>query len=157
MKGGINIFGYELTWTYFWIALAVIFAIVEAFTFSLATIWFSVGALVAMIASILGFSLIWQVFIFLVASAIFIYYTRPFFNKKLKVGTEKTNIDALIGEVGIVTEDIAPFETGIVKISGQIWTAKSANNQLIQRDSKVKVIKIEGVKIIVDLLNESSI
>lgn len=107
-----------------------------------------------MLAAILGFSLTWQIFIFLITSAVLIYFTRPFFNKKLKVGTEKTNIDSLIGEIAIVTEDIRPFETGLVKISGQVWTSKSINNELITRNSKVKILKIEGVKLIVEPIKE---
>lgn len=107
-----------------------------------------------MVAAIIGFSLVWQIFVFLIASAVLIYFTRPFFIEKLKVGAEKTNVDSLIGEMGIVTEDIRPYETGLVKVLGQVWTAKSVNNQLIARDSKVRIIKIEGVKVIVESLEK---
>lgn len=109
-----------------------------------------------MAAALLGLSLTWQILIFLVSSFIIIYFTRPFAINLLKVGQEKTNAQSLVGEIGIVTKEIRPFETGLVKISGQIWTAKSIDKKSIGRNERVMVLAIEGVKLIVEKLKENN-
>ncbi len=133
-----------------WIILAVVFAVIEAFTLGIATIWFAIGALFAMLAAMIGVGLIGQIFIFLIASSVLIYFTRPLAKKYLKIGNTKTNVNSIVGLVGLVTKKIEPFNTGQVKVSGQIWTAKSYSNKEIEEGEEVKVIKVEGVKLIVE-------
>ncbi len=70
------------------------------------------------------------------------------------MGKEKTNAQSLIGEIGLVIEEIAPFETGLVKVWGQIWTAKSLDTEIIHRKEKVRIISIVGVKLMVKKLKE---
>lgn len=154
MKGGIIIFGFDLSYPLIWLILAVIFAIIEAATLGLTTVWFAVGSLVAMIAAALGFSITIQILIFLISSAVLIYFTRPLALKFFKIGATQTNSQSLIGEIGLVQEQIRPFETGLVKVSGQIWTAKANDNNTIDKNNKVRIISIEGVKLIVEELSE---
>ena len=55
-----------------------------------------------------------------------------------------------IGKIGIVLADIEDVQkVGQVKVEGEIWTAKSQYAP-ISKDSKVKVLSIEGVKLIVE-------
>lgn len=154
-KGRVIIFGFDLSYPLIWLILAVIFAIIEAATLGLTTIWFAAGALLAMIVAALDFSVTIQILIFLISSAVLIYFTRPFAIKLLKVGNVKTNSASLIGEIGIVKEPIHPFETGLVKVSGQIWTAKSKDKESIDKNKKVRILSIEGVKLIVEELEEA--
>ncbi len=148
------IFDFVLSHPHIWIALAVIFALIEAFTLGLTTIWFAAGALIAMAAALIGLSIAWQIFVFLISSLFIIYFTRPFAIKYLKIGKEKTNYQSLIGNIGLVIEEIRPFETGVVKVSGQVWTAKSPDKKIINRKEKIRVMAIEGVKLIVEKLEE---
>lgn len=127
----------------------MIFVIIEGFTLGLTTIWFALGALVAMLVAMIGVGVIGQIFIFLIASAVLVYFTRPIAKKYLKIGATKTNVNSIVGLVGIVTKKIEPFNTGQVKVAGQIWTAKAHDNEEIEVDKQVKVIKVEGVKLIV--------
>ena len=76
-------------------------------------------------------------------------FTKPFVNKHLKVGVNKTNVDSIIGQTGRVKKEIHKFDTGLVKVSGQIWTAISSNNEIIEEDVEVVVMAVEGVKLIV--------
>lgn len=107
-----------------------------------------------MIAAFIGAGIMGQMFVFLIASAILVYFTRPVAKKYLKIGTTKTNVNSIIGLVGIVTKAIKPFNTGQVKVAGQIWTAKSLDNDEIEEGKQVKVIKVEGVKLIVKIQEE---
>ncbi len=154
-RGAYTIFGLEIPYSIIWIIVAVIFGLIEAFTLGLTTIWFALGALVAMLSALLHFQLIYQILIFLVASAVLVYYTRPIAKQHLKIGATKTNVSSLIGKIGVVTQRIVPFNTGQVKVSGQIWTAKSLDNEEIVKDTKVEIIKIEGVKLIVKKIEDN--
>jgi len=132
-----------------WTVLIIVFTVVEAATLGLTSIWFAVGALASLIASVMGFNIMTQVIVFIIVALVLLVYTRPIAKKVLKIGHNKTNADALIGKTGFVTKIIQPHETGLVKVSGQIWTAKCVDNDIINIDENVEILAIEGVKLIV--------
>lgn len=132
-----------------WAGLIVLFTIIEALTLGLTSIWFAVGALAALIAYAVGFGWPVQIIVFLAVAILMLFYTRPIAKKVLKVGQNKTNIDALIGETGFVVVQIDAKAYGQIKLKGQIWTAKAIDGEHINVDEKVEVIAIEGVKAIV--------
>lgn len=136
---------------FIWLGIAIILGIVELLTFNLTTIWMAISAVICFILHLSGFSLLIQIIVFFSLSVILIIFTKPFVSKYLKIGQEKTNIDAIIGKEGIVLEDINNLKgTGLVKISGQNWTARSLDDDyIIESNSLVYVNKIEGVKVIV--------
>jgi len=139
----------------FWLIVGVIFAVAEALTVGLVTIWFTGGAIVALIAALMGASTPVQVVLFLVVSIGLILTTRKLFVGKLKTGRTKTNVDALVGEEAKVLTDIKPFEPGSVKLKGQEWTAVAkADDLAIASGEIVKVVAIEGVKVIVKPLGK---
>lgn len=145
--------GFDLSSTTLWLVLFVIFIVAEVATVgALVSIWFCVGSLAAMVAARAGTSLIVQVTVFLVVSFALLVLTKPFIKKVLKQKSEPTNADAIIGQIGVVVEEIDNFaEKGAVKIDGKIWTARSIDSAKgIQKDSKVKIVKIQGVKVLVE-------
>ncbi len=138
---------------FIWIIAAIIFLIIEAATMGLATIWFAFAAIAAWLAQIIGIPPLGQIIVFLIVSAVLLYFTRPIALKYFKVGRTKTNADRLVGETGKVTEEIDNINAkGLVKISGQIWTSRSMDNKVVAVDSLVKVERIDGVKLIVSEL-----
>ncbi|MBR3785052.1 MAG: NfeD family protein [Firmicutes bacterium] len=139
----------------FWLIVGVIFAVAEALTVGLVTIWFTGGAIVALVAALLGAGIPVQIVLFLVVSIGLILTTRKLFVGKLKTGRTKTNVDALVGEEAKVLTDIKPFEPGSVKLKGQEWTAVAKDDNLaIASGEIVKVVAIEGVKAIVKPLEK---
>lgn len=132
-----------------WAGLIVLFTVLEAMTLGLTSIWFAVGALGGLIASALGFGLVVQLIVFLVVAFLLLFYTRPIAKKVFKVGENKTNIDALIGQTGFVTKKIEEQNIGQVKLNGQIWTAKTQGHDSINVGEEVEILAIEGVKLIV--------
>ncbi|MDO5303804.1 MAG: NfeD family protein [Clostridia bacterium] len=133
----------------FWLAAAVVFGVIESLTMGLVTIWFAGGALVALLAAILDASIPIQIGLFLVVSIVLLVGTRKIFIDKLKTGQEKTNVEALIGKVGTAVTDVDHLSAGIVNLSGQEWSAICEGEYKIAAGDKVKVDKIEGVKLIV--------
>ena len=138
-----------------WVALVIIFALVEVFTFGLTTVWFALSALVLVFLSFLPIPLPAQVLIFLAIAALLLVFTRPLAVKKLKIGRVKTNVDSLVGAHALVIKKIGEFEKGEAKIGGQVWSARSGDNAEIAPGTKCEVIKIEGATAIVRPLNES--
>ena len=144
------IFGISVSMIVFWLALALIFLVIEALTAGLTTIWFAGGAFVALLAALIDVPIALQIVIFFVVSICFLVFTRKIFVEKLKTGSEKTNVDALIGEKAIVVQPIQPFAVGQVKVNGQVWSAVGKTPETdIEQGREVKVHAIEGVKLVV--------
>ncbi len=135
---------------FIWIAAAGVFAIIEAFTLGITTLWFALGAVVAALVSLTGIGFLYQFIIFLAVSILLLYFTKPLAEKRLKIGSEKTNVDDLPGRVALVVKDIKPFESGQVKVQGQIWTAVTEGIEYpVIEGEKVTILRIDGVKLIV--------
>lgn len=141
-----------------WIIVLIITLLIEAATMGLTTIWFSGGALAAMIAERLNGSINLQVIIFLIISLILLFFTRPIAMKHFNKERAKTNLDTLIGKQAIVTIPIHNLqETGQVTIGGKEWTARSKDSSKIyEKDTLVKIASIKGVKLIVEEIETSS-
>lgn len=145
----MTIFGITVSAAILWIIAAAIFAIIEALTLGLVCIWFAGGAVGAAIAAMLGASPIVQVVVFLGVSIVLLALTRPIARKRLNDKTEKTNVDALIGQTGIVEEKITKYKTGQVKADGKVWTAACESGEI--DEGTVVVIKfIKGVTVTVE-------
>ena len=88
----------------------------------------------------------------MVVSILLLILTRPLAKKYLNSRTVKTNVDSLVGKTCIVTEDIDNLRAeGQVTIMGQVWTARSVQDDMIlKKDTKVRVKAISGVKLIVE-------
>lgn len=146
----VTILGFEISTIVLWLVLALIFIVVEAITAGLATIWFAGGAFLALIAALLKCSFPVQIVIFLVSSICLLVFTRKIFVEKLKLGSIKTNVDALIGSEGLVVKAIDPFELGQVKVNGQIWSAVCQDpNGSAAKGENVTILSVEGVKLVV--------
>lgn len=139
-----------------WIAVVVVCVIIEVATVGLATIWFAAGAVFSLVAALLNAPLWLQLVVFFSTSGLLLYFTRPILVDKLKIGQAKTNVDKLIGETALVIEDIREFGTGIVKVNGQFWTALADYPKNISKGHKVIIERVEGVKLIVSILDDAT-
>lgn len=145
---------YLLSAPAFWLLAAIVFGVIESLTMGLVTIWFAGGALVALVASVLRVSVPIQIIIFLAVSVVLMVGTRKIFIEKLRTGQEKTNVDALIGRIGTAKTDVDNMSAGIVNLSGQDWSAICIGEEKVVAGHKVKVERIEGVKLVVTPVKE---
>lgn len=146
----MTVFGLYVSMIIIWLVIALVMLIIEAFTVGLATIWFAAGALVALIAALLDFSIPVQIVLFLAVSICLLIFTRKIFVEKLKAGSEKTNVDALVGEKAVVIAAFHPYEMGQVKVGGQVWSAIGKNpEETFAENQLVKITAVEGVKLVV--------
>ena len=133
-----------------WFALTVILLIAEAATVTVISLWFAAGALAAMVTALLGAGLWVQAVVFVLVSAAALTALRPLVRKHLTPKLTATNIDSVIGSVGIVTGTIDNLNaTGQVKLNGMEWSARSTSGETLEVGTKVRVDKIEGVKVFV--------
>ena len=138
------------TTTILWLVLLILFVAAEAATVSLVSIWFASGALAAMVVSMAGGELWLQIVVFVVISAGLLLALRPLTKKYFTPKLVKTNVDAMIGKIGIVTVRIDNIAaTGTVKIGAMEWTARSTDGSCIEAGTQICVDRIEGVKVFV--------
>lgn len=139
-----------------WLIVAGFFFILEMATTGFLVCWLGVGALLAMFLSFVIDNVVLQVVVFAIASIILILLTKPLVKKFVDKKTIPTNIDSIIGKEGMVTETIDSVKgVGQVKLSGEIWSAKSLiENEVIEKDTRVTVKKIDGVKLVVEKTKE---
>lgn len=136
-----------------WLALAIVFAIIEAATVALTATWFAVGALGAMICALCGGPLWLQIAIFLILAALTLWFTRRFAKELFNRDRQHTNADRIVGMEGLVTETIDNERAvGQIRVAGQIWTARSVGGEVIPIDTRVTVKAISGVKAMVEPL-----
>lgn len=137
-----------LTMAIIWVAVIVLAAIIEAGTMDLSSIWFSAGALFALIIAIIFPEAIpVQVVAFIVVSMLLLIFLRPILKEHMNKNEIKTNADSLVGKIAVCTKAIKDGERGEVKIEGKIWTAIS--NEDVEEHDKVTVLAIKGVKLVV--------
>lgn len=134
----------------FWLVAMVLFGVLEAVTVGLSSIWFALGALGALAAAAASAPVIVQIVVFLGVSFLTLLLVRPLAQHYVNDRKVATNADRVIGREAVVTEDIDNIQgKGRVSISGADWTARAEDDRPIPAGSTVRVLRIEGVKVIV--------
>ena len=133
-----------------WLGVGLLAVVLELLTASaLVSIWFAVGACAAALVSLLDFSIGIQIAVFVIMSFLSMLIVRPVAARYLRGNVVRTNADRYIGEKGIVTKKITSNDWGEVKIQGTIWHAVSVEDEEIEEGRRVKVVAIEGAKLLV--------
>ena len=122
-----------------WLALFVILLIVELLTVGLTSIWFAGGALAALVLELLGVDLIWQIGAFILVNA----------------HHEKTNYEQAVGKIVRITQRVDDLaQTGKGILDGMEWTVRTDSKEVLEKDTLARVIRISGVKLIVEPYKE---
>ena len=138
-----------------WIGFAILMLLCEGFTTQLVSIWFVLGSVCAAITTIFTSDITIQSAVFLVVSLVSLIVTRPLVKRfKKRNKTTGTNADRYIGQVGFMLTDLTDIDkTAQAKVGAETWTVKSDKAPLL-KGTKVKVLAIEGVKLIVEPVTE---
>lgn len=139
-----------------WLAVIVVLLIIEFMTLGLTTIWFVGGAIVALLSTYARADVWVQIVLFIIVSLVLLIFTRPVAVKYINQKREKTNYEGLIGKVVISHVIIDNYNnTGSAFINDVEWTARaSSDSKVIMPGTKVKIVNIEGVKLIVEEFKE---
>ena len=136
----------------FWLIAMIVLLVVEGMAPGLVSIWFALGALAALISSLLKAPVWLQVLWFFVVSVATLLITRPLAKKYVNARVTPTNADMAIGQDCVVTEAIDNVAgTGAVSVGGKIWTARMAEKDgRAEKGAVLRAVRIEGVKLIVE-------
>ena len=136
--------------TLIWTIVLVAAIVAEAITVDLVSIWFSVGAIVALVSDVFFKATeAIQITLFIIVSLSCIILSRPLAKKYLRGNTIKTNYDRIIGKHATVTKTITEDAKGEVKVMGNFWSASSLNNEVIEEGQYVEILTIEGNHVVV--------
>lgn len=138
----------------FWLVLAVVLGVFEAITPQLVSIWFALGAVGGCVTSLITDKIWIQIVVAVVITLVSLVLTRPLAKRITNVKKTNTNSDRNIGKTGVVVADIDNIiAQGQVKVGYTVWSAKSLNDTVITKDTKVIVKAIEGAKLVVEAVD----
>ncbi len=133
-----------------WMIAAIFLFIIEIFSPAFIAFCVGVGALLGVLAAALGLNLSVQFIFFAVGALLAFVYARPVMLRYFHREEVKTNVDALSGRIGRVSEPIGGAITpGRVVIDGDDWRAVSSDDTPIEKDAKVEIVKVDSVTLIV--------
>ena len=137
-----------------WAVIAVGCLILELMAGDFFIICFSIGALFAVLATLLGGGIYVQLLVFAAFTLVSLFWVRPFAKRYLRRGEDHrvSNADALMGRQGRVVEAIPAGGFGRVQIDGDIWKARTASQQDIPEGLNVKVTGRESTIITVETI-----
>src|SRR5918994_982026 len=142
--GGVNLRqeARDLDWEIiFWVALAALAFVGELLTVSFFLLFFSLGAVVGLAASVLSMVIL-----------------RPAFLNRLALGSGESYLGhrGITGKRAVVTEEIEAGGKGMVRIgSGEFWTARALHpDEKIARGAKVRVLDTDGLTALVDTVEK---
>lgn len=138
-----------MAWAW-WLGAALVLAVVEILSLDLVLIMFAGGALVATALALLDLPLWVQIAGFAVASTLLLATMRPYLLRHLRsrVPLIETNAAGLVGRPAVVVADVTR-RTGRVKLAGEVWTARTEDDETLATGRDVRVVRITGATAVV--------
>ena len=129
-----------------WLGIAILLGIAEMFSLDLVLLMLAAGAVVGMVAAVIGLPFAIQALAAAGASVACLALVRPQLVKRMHSGPELSlGHGKLVGQQGVVTERITPLQVGRVRVGGEIWTAAPYDETLaIEPGDTVEVLEIRG-------------
>lgn len=138
---------------YIWLSIAVCFLIFEVghpglFFF----LSFSCGAVCAAALSYSQVDLTWQIISFLLSAAGSLLIMRKLFVGHVSNNsqTHATNVYALQGKQAVVTLAISAHGVGRIKVGQEEWSAESLHGEAYAIGTRVKIMRVQGIRLIVE-------
>ena len=141
-----------MTAFWFWVIVAIVFAIAEVMTVALFAVFITVGALGAAVVSLLGFNLLVQAIVLGVIGVVGILVARPYLVDRLHIGrpTLRSGADSMVGQQAVLIEPIGGLEQpGHVKIAGELWPALTEDGSSVPAATPVVVTALRSTVLIV--------
>ncbi len=137
---------------HFWVVVAIILFLLEIFTPGFVLASFGIGCLFSALVALADLDVRMQIVGFIVGTLLAFFGVRPLFTKYCYQASAgiKTNVDALIGKTGRVTEEINQDRgSGRALVGGDDWKAVSLNGGIIGKGTAVEVVRVEGITLFV--------
>lgn len=133
----------------FWLVLILVFGIIEMATLQFFFIMIAVGSLGGLISGLFGLPWWVQIIVAAALSILLLFAVRPPLLRRLGRGGDpaKSNVDALLGLTGTVTNDYSGNASHVRLSNGETWTARLTENHPL--DSPL----VEGEKVVVTAID----
>jgi membrane protein implicated in regulation of membrane protease activity len=133
-----------------WLGAVLLLAVVEMLSLDLVLIMFAGGAAVAAVLAALGLPLWVQIIGFGATSGLLLLALRPWLLRHLRhrVPLVETNAAALVGRVAVVVAPVSE-RAGRVKLTGEVWTARTENDEVVDVGHEERVVRIDGATAVV--------
>jgi inner membrane protein len=146
------------TWRWVWLAAAVVFALGElAVPGTFFMISFAVGALVACVLAFAGVNVGIEWAAFIAVTALSLIALVPIGRRlNAKPGVHGVGSTRVQGRRAVVLESIpnGTHETGRVRVEREEWRAESVDGSAIAAGTTVRVLRVDGTRLIVDRAGE---
>ncbi len=144
--------------SWIWLGLSVLAVVLELATpTALVSIWFACGGLCAWLVSLIRLPDWLQIVVFVAVSLLCMLVVRPVAARYLRGNIDPTTADRVIGTIATVTRSIDPDRWGEVYAGHTYWSAVDRDHRLIEKGSRVRVLAIEGAKLIVTEVKGDSV
>ncbi len=135
-----------------WLAVAVFFLVVELLTTTLVSIWFVPAAIITCLLTFVIDSVVWQIAIFLVLSAVFMVVARKIYKKHIKKPVDDVDQnEKLLGKAALVTEDTNAI-SGRILVGDVYWRAVSEDGNTIPKGETVVIKSVNGTTLVINKL-----
>lgn len=137
---------------WFWVIIALIFAVVEVLTVAFFAIFVAIGALGAAVASLLGFHALVQAVVLGVIGVAGIFIARPYLVDQLHIGRPglRSGADSMVGQQAVLTEPILGVgQPGHVKLAGESWPAVTDDGSTLPVNTLVVVTALRSTVLVV--------
>ena len=141
-----------VSWWY-WLVLGLLLVVAEmASAGGFYIIFFGIGAIVVgLLASFDVAGPLWmQLLLFSAISVGSLLIFRRRLLKWLQKEPQSPQVDALIGEIGVASEDLPPGTVGRVELRGTPWSARNTTNAMLARGARIRVVRVDGLTVEVE-------
>lgn len=141
---------------YVWGAVAIIMLVLEMALSGVLQLWFAIGAICAAIIEwISPGAYLLELLTFFGVSGVLLLVGSFLLQKDSRQNPGPNPVYSILNKTAVVTKEIDPSTgEGQISINGDKWSAKVKGNEVIPENAKVKVLEIDGVKAVVELINE---
>jgi membrane protein implicated in regulation of membrane protease activity len=129
-----------------WLGLSIVLGVAEMFSLDLILAMLAAGAVIGMVAAMIGLPVFVQILAALAASIAMLAFVRPAFVKRLHSGPELAlGHGKLVGTRALVTQEITGLAPGRIKVAGELWSALPYDEHLrIAPGETVEILQIKG-------------
>ena len=138
-----------------WVVLGIALMLLELAVPAFFLLWFGLGAVIVgvLLAVFPEMSLTIQIAIWTLSSVLFIWLWFKVFKPNVHKTRAGMSKGSLVGEIGLVTKEIRPYEKGQIRfqkpiLGDEVW--ESIADQEIKVGERVRVLDVEGNTLKVD-------
>lgn len=131
-----------------WIVIGIVCLIADILTSAFLFVWFTVGAIFALIAYTLKYSIVVQFSVFVIVSVILVAVCYPLIKKNIKKNIKPTALRESTYKGKKIIIDREMQDNNAVKLDGVLWNIKN-DDIVLKEGDKIEITGIDGNRVLV--------